>query len=85
MTIQVEISPEAEAILAADAVVRGLALEKYAGKLLEDAAAPYATGTGVLTIEDVEKLSRRLSEGSEHLPILPPEVNDRASYYEDRW
>lgn len=85
MTIQVEISPEAEAILAADAVLRGIALEKYAGKLLEDAATPYATGSGILTPEDVEELSRRLSEGSEHLPILPPEVNDRASYYEGRW
>lgn len=34
MTIQVEISPEAEARLSADAAVRGMALEKYAGKLL---------------------------------------------------
>ncbi|MGO9318157.1 MAG: hypothetical protein ACLPXT_14970 [Terracidiphilus sp.] len=84
MTIQVELSPEAEANLAADAVLRGIALEKYAGKLLEDAATSYAAGTGILTPEDVEELSRRLSEGSEHLPILPPEVNDRASYYEDR-
>ena len=85
MTILVEISPEAEARLAADAIVRGMELEKYAGKLLEDAATPYAAGTGILTPDDVEELSRRLSEGSEHLPILPPEVNNRASYYEDRW
>jgi hypothetical protein len=33
----------------------------------------------------VEELSRRLSEESENLPILPPEVNNRESYYEDRW
>jgi hypothetical protein len=38
-----------------------------------------------LTPEEVDALSMRLSEGSEHLPILPPEVNDRANYYEDRW
>ena len=85
MTILIEISPQAEANLAADAILHGMALEKYAGKLLEDAATPYATGTGILSPGDVEEMSRSLSEGSEHLPILPLEVNDRASYYEDRW
>jgi hypothetical protein len=85
MTIQVELSPELEARLTADAVVRGMALEQYASRLLEEAAKPYATGKGILTPEEVDELSMRLSEGSEHLPILPPEVNDRASYYEDRW
>ncbi|MGA9070617.1 MAG: hypothetical protein WB424_10210 [Terracidiphilus sp.] len=85
MTILVEISPEAEANLTAVAMMRGIPLEKYAGKLLEDAIPNYATGTGILKPGDVDDLSRRLSEGSEHLPILPLEVNDRASYYEDRW
>ena len=85
MTIRVEISPEAEANLAAQAVVRGIALEQYASRLLEDAAKPFVVGKGNLTPEEVDTLSMRLSEGSEHLPILPPEVNDRASYYEDRW
>jgi hypothetical protein len=85
MTIQVEISPEAEAKLAAQAVMRGIALEQHASRLLEEAAKPLATGKGILTPEQVDELSMRLSEGSEHLPILPPEVNDRASYYEDRW
>jgi hypothetical protein len=85
MTIQVQISPEAEANLAAQASVRGIALEQHASRLLEEAARPYATGKGILTPEEVDELSMRLSEGSEHLPILPPEVNDRASYYEDRW
>jgi hypothetical protein len=46
---------------------------------------PYAGGTGKLTPEDVEELSRKLSEGSENLPILSAEANERASYYEDRW
>jgi hypothetical protein len=85
MTIQVEISPEAQAYLAAQAVVRGIALEQHASRLLEEAAKPYGTGKGILTPEEVDELSMRLSEGSEHLPVLPPEVNDRASYYEDRW
>jgi hypothetical protein len=85
MTIQVEISPEAEAILAADAVMRGMALEKYAGKLLEDAATPYATGTGILKPGDVAAMTKELTKGSEKMPILTLEANERSSYYEDRW
>ena len=84
MTIQVEVSPEIEARLAAQAQARGMALEDYAGKILADNLPAYAAGTGILKPEDVEELSRRLSEGSENLPILPPEVNNRESYYEDR-
>jgi hypothetical protein len=60
-------------------------LKKYAGKLLEERRPTYATGTGVLTVEEMRALSERLSAGWENLPILPPEVNDRANYYEDRW
>jgi hypothetical protein len=85
MTIQVEISSEAEANLAAQAVARGIALEKYVGKLLEDAATPYATGTGRLTREDLRAMREELTRGSEKLPILPPEATERASFYEDRW
>ena len=85
MTIQVEISPEAEARLKADAMVRGIALEKYAGKLLEDAIPTYATGTGRLTREDLRAMREELTRGSEKLPVLPPEATERASFYEDRW
>lgn len=85
MTIEVEISPELEASLTAEATLRGMELKNYAGKLLEERRPRYATGTGILTVEDVRALSERISAGSESLPILPPEVNDRASYYEDHW
>ncbi len=85
MTIEIEISPELEASLAAEAAMYGMELKAYAGKLLQERKTRYATGTGILTVEQVRALSERLSAGSENLPILPPEVNDRASYYEDRW
>ena len=85
MTIQVELSPEVEARLAADAIVRGMALEQYAGKLLAEAAAPYAAGTGRLTREELRAMREELTRGSEKLPILPPEATERASFYEDRW
>ena len=85
MTIEVEISPELEATLAEEAALYGMELKSYAGKVLEERKTRYATGTGVLTVEQVQALSESLSAGSESLPILPLEVNDRASYYEDRW
>lgn len=85
MTIQIEISPEAEARLVADAIVHGIALEKYAGKLLEDAIPTYATGTGILSPGDVKAMTKELTKGSERMPILTIEANERSSYYEDRW
>ena len=84
MTIQVEISPEAEAKLAAAAGARGIPVETYAGSLLQEALVPFATGTGILSPGDVDALSKKLSEGSERLPILTLEANERASYYGDR-
>jgi hypothetical protein len=85
MTIQVELDPETEAKVTAEASRRGIAPERYVREFLRENVPGYATGTGILSPGDVEELSARLSEGSENLPILPPEVNDRASYYEDRW
>lgn len=85
MTIQVKLSPELEARLAAEAAVRGMALEAYAERILEAHRPAHATGTGILTPEDVERMTEELTRGSENLPILPPEANDRESYYEDRW
>lgn len=84
MTIQVELSPEAEAQLAAAAGMRGIPVEAYAERLLQEALSPYATGTGILSPGDVDALSKKLSEGSERLPILTLEANERASYYGER-
>ncbi|WP_263383259.1 hypothetical protein [Granulicella arctica] len=39
MTIQIELNPEMEAQLAAAAQMQGLALESYAGRLLQEALA----------------------------------------------
>jgi hypothetical protein len=46
MTIQVELSPEVEARLAAEAVMQGIPVEEYAGKLLQDALCPTQEGRG---------------------------------------
>jgi hypothetical protein len=83
MTIQVELDQDTEARLTAQAVRRGIAPEQYAGEFLRD-NLPHL-GTGRLKPGDTDKFLKVMTAGSEHLPILPPEVNNRESYYEDRW
>lgn len=84
MLIVVELDAETEARLTAQANRRGMALEAYAVKILQEHAPNYATGTGILQQGDVEAMTGELTEGSENLPVLPPEATDRASFYEDR-
>lgn len=84
MTIQVELSPETEARLAAAAQARGVAPEKYAGSLLQEVLASSAGGTGRLTIEKFHAMLSELAEGSERLPKIPTEAFTRESFYEDR-
>jgi hypothetical protein len=84
MTIQVEVSPETEALLAAAAQARGVALEQYAGTLLHDALASSAMGSGRLTVEEFHKMLREIAEGSERLPQLPTSAFSRESFYEGR-
>jgi hypothetical protein len=85
MTILLELDPETEARLKAQADRRGIAPEQYAGEFLRDVLPLYSPGTGRLMPGDVDRMTKVMTAGSEHLPILPPEVNDRESYYEDRW
>ena len=84
MSIQVELSPQAEARLAAEAQAHGLALEEYAGSLLQTALAAPARGSGQLTIEELHLMLRQIAEGSEKLPVLPTSAFSRESFYEDR-
>ena len=87
MTLQIELDPELKARLEEQAARHGMASEAYALKLLEGSlpARIQLTGTGRLSPGDVDAMTRELTRGSENLPVLPPEANDRESYYEDRW
>jgi len=85
MTIQVELDPETEARLNAEAARFGVAPEQYAGEFLRNNLPFHGSKDHKLTCEDIDRLTERLSAGSENLPVLPPEVNNRESYYEDRW
>ena len=84
MTIQVELSPEMEARLSAEAQAHGMALEKYASSLLQQVLASPASGSGKPTLEEFHAMLQALAEGSEKLPDLPTESFTRESFYEDR-
>jgi hypothetical protein len=84
MTILLELDPDTEARLKAQAERRGIAPEQYAGEFLREVLPLYSPGSGRLLPGDVERMTEVMTAGAENLPILPPEVNDRESYYEDR-
>jgi len=86
MTIQVELSAETEARLAAEAKAHGLPTEEYAGRLLQSRLArpPAPNPSGELTVEEVRIMLAELAEGSENLPELPTSSFTRESFYEDR-
>ncbi len=67
MTLQLELNPETEAQLAAEAAQHGMAPEAYALKLIKGAlpSQAYATGTGRLTVEEFHKMLAEISEGAE--------------------
>ena len=84
MPILVELTPEAEANLAAQAVSHGIALQQYASKLLEEAAAARPAAGSKLTRESLHALLDRIGEGAENSPKLPTSAFTRESFYEER-
>ena len=84
MTIQIELSPQAEARLAAEAQAHGIEPETYASSILHKILASPMRGTGKLTVEELHLMLRQIAEGSEKLPKLPTSAFTRESFYEDR-
>jgi hypothetical protein len=84
MAILLELDPDTEARLRAQAERRGIAPEQYAGDFLRENLPSYVMGTGKLTPEDLRAMTEELTGGSEDLPVLPPEATERSSFYEDR-
>ena len=82
MTIRVDLSPETEARLIAEAQALGVPLEKLAERLLKDALTNPSVPQGRLTVEDFHRMLDAMAEGSSGLPDLPTESFTRESFYE---
>jgi len=84
MNIRVNLSPESEDRLLAEARAQGLPLETVAERLLKEALAQRPAAQGAMSAEEFHQMLRAMAEGSEKLPELPTEAFSRQSYYEDR-
>lgn len=81
MSITVELKPEVEAHLWARARAQGLSLAAYLQTVIEQIAA--LESSSGLSLEEFEAGMDALAEGSEQLPVLPPEAYSRESIYGD--
>ncbi len=84
MTIRVDLSPETEARLVAEAHAQGLPLEKLAERLLKEASTGNSPSHGQMSVEEFHRMLGAMAEGSEALPDLPAESFARESFYRDR-
>ena len=84
MTIQVELNPEIEARLVAEARAQGISLEKAAQYLLQEALASRSVPQGSLTPKEFHAMLDALAKDSKELPNLPTESFTRESFYGDR-
>lgn len=84
MTIRVDLSPETEARLVAEARAQGLPLEKVAERLLKEALTERPPSRGQMSVQEFHRMLDAMAEGSEKLPDLPTEGFSRGSFYEDR-
>jgi hypothetical protein len=73
MTIRLELTPETEARLKAEARAKGLPLEKVAEQILKEALTERTSARGAMSVEEFHRMLDTMAEGSEKLPDLPTE------------
>ncbi len=69
MTIRVELNPETEARLVAEARSQGVPLEKLAERLLKQALIANSVPHGALTVDEFHHMLEGMAEGSESCRI----------------
>jgi hypothetical protein len=84
MTIRIELNPETEARLIAEARAKGLPLEKAAEELLKEVLTQRSLSPGRISVEEFHQMLEGMAAGSERLPDLATESFSRESFYEDR-
>jgi hypothetical protein len=83
MTITVDIKPEVQAELAAQAAARGIDVPTYAAAILEQAAQPAPLEPQNRSLEEFEKTLDRIAQFSDKIPVLPDEAFSREKLYQD--
>ncbi len=82
MAITLNLPPEVEASLAAQARAVGLQLNSYVQSLLEQQAG-MGRAEQATSLEQFEAELDALAQGSDKLPYLPPAALTRESFYQD--
>jgi hypothetical protein len=82
MAITLNLPPEVEASLAAQARALGLQLNFYVQTLLEQQAGMRRTEQ-TINVEQFEAELDALAQGSDQLPYLPPAALTRETFYQD--
>ena len=82
MAITLNLPPEVEASLAAQARALGLRLNAYVQTLLEQQAG-IRRAEQTINLEQFEAELDALAQGSDKLPYLPPAALTRESFYQD--
>lgn len=85
ITIRVELNPETEARLRAEARARGLPLEKVAEQLLKEALSGRSSSRDQMSVEEFHRMLDAMAEESERLPDLPTESFSRGAYSPTRF
>jgi hypothetical protein len=82
MAFTIQLRPDLEEILAAEAQAAGLPLQEYVQKILEQ-----RTATGMherkMTLEEFEAALDAIGQHSDKIPELPPEALTREGIYRD--
>ncbi len=81
MTVRLELKPDVEANLAAQARARGVALDAYLQRVIEDLAGTEVAHPAKL--QEIEAALDALAEMGRGLPHLPSSAFSRESIYRD--
>ena len=82
MIINVELDPEIEARLVAEARSQGISLAKVAERLLAQALTQHLGAPGKLSVAEFRAMLSALAQGADNLPDLPTDTFTRESFYQ---
>ena len=81
MTVTLQLKPEVEQRLLAHAQAQGISLEAYLAGVIEAQVLPGPKRRP--TIEEFEADLEAIAEGTDDIPVLPPEALTREAIYGD--